>query len=85
MSYLASEWQAEELSVLLNHVRFRYPLPLDNAGDESRIGISLSAFYQYPVHSCLVSLRKRIKVAYSGETAERRRGDFIQIANELSR
>ena len=48
-------------------VSFRYPLPLDNVGDRARVGMSLSAFYQYPVHSCLVALRKMIKASCSGE------------------
>ena len=85
VSHLASECRAEDLSVLLNHVRFRYPLPLDNAGDRLRGGISLSAFYQYPVHSCLVSLRKRVMAACSRETEEHPVDEFVAMEEPVVR
>ncbi len=66
ISALAATWSHEELAVVLRHVSYRYPLVLPNGEDKQRIGISLSALYQYPVHSCLIALRKNITAAAYG-------------------
>ena len=70
VSYLASIWSHEELSTVLNHVNYRYPLVLTDTQDKKRTGMSLSALYQYPVHSALVSLRKKIKAACEGKDVQ---------------
>jgi hypothetical protein len=75
VSYVSSIWQHEELAAVLKHVDFRYPI-LPSSGDgSSRIGISADAFFQYPVHSCLVTFRNRvdnhIKASISGNRDEK--------------
>jgi hypothetical protein len=86
VSLLSSDWRWEELSVVLDYVCLRFPLPLDNIEDESRVGISLSAFYQYPVHSSLVALRKKIQAACIGEEGSESLGEEImQSENKLVR
>ncbi|KAL3914415.1 MAG: hypothetical protein SGILL_006111, partial [Bacillariaceae sp.] len=57
VSLLATEWHAEELEVVLSHCKYRYPLRLVKGEQE---GVSISALYQYPVHSALLSLRRRL-------------------------
>jgi hypothetical protein len=54
---LALEWHADELEVVLSRCKYRYPLRLVKGEEE---GISISALYQYPVHSALISLRHRL-------------------------
>jgi hypothetical protein len=66
VSVLAAAWSHEELEVVLKHVHYRYPLVLSDADDKHRIGISVSAFFQYPVHSCLITVRKMISDACNG-------------------
>lgn len=66
ISALASTWSHEELAVVLKYVSYRYPLVLPSAEDKQRVGISLSALYQYPVHSCLITLRKQISATARG-------------------
>jgi hypothetical protein len=62
VSYLSSVWYYEELSAVLKHVNYRYPI-LPSSGDgSSRIGISVDASFQYPVHSCLVAFREQVEV-----------------------
>ena len=57
VSLLAAEWHAEELEVVLSHCKYRYPLRLVKGEQE---GVSIGALYQYPVHSALLSLRRRL-------------------------
>jgi hypothetical protein len=83
VSYLASIWCHEELSVVLKHVNFRYPLILPYAEDKKRVGISVSALYQYPVHSCLVSLRKKIKTACEGVNVQQLWSDCAEADSTL--
>jgi hypothetical protein len=56
-SVLASQFQADELAILLKYSRYKYPLHVTK---QEESGISLSAFYQYPVHSTLISLKRRL-------------------------
>merc|ERR1719464_728140 len=56
-SFLASQFQADELSIILKYSQFKYPLRVTKEEDS---GISLSALYQYPVHSALISLKRRL-------------------------
>ena len=61
VSILASRWAKEELSAVLAHVLFRYPLKsvyLHQPND----GISLGASFQYPLHSAIITFRKRLKM-----------------------
>jgi hypothetical protein len=67
VSALAAAWSHEELEVILKHIHYRYPVVLTKADDKHRIGISVSAFFQYPVHSCLITARKRISDACNGD------------------
>jgi hypothetical protein len=63
VSLLASNWQFAELSVVLLHCHFRYPLRTLNKEDE---GISTSAFFHYPIHCALITLRRIIQNASKG-------------------
>ena len=58
VSYLASHWRPEELLVALRHCKCRYPLRLTKGEDE---GISIGALFNYPVHSTVISLRKKVQ------------------------
>jgi hypothetical protein len=69
-SSLSSEWHAQEVDVLLNHLNYRYPLTISDASSKSQVGISLSASFHYPIHASLVSLRKKIKAAGNGENVQ---------------
>lgn len=75
VSVLASRWHPGEIAAVLAHVPFRYPL--ENAGlPASKYGISVGASFQYPIHSALVTLRKRIQMV--GENCE---NNDLQIDN----
>ena len=56
---LVSGWQYAELTAVLGHVPFRYPLPTP--------GISVGALYHYPIHTALVSLRRRVLTISPGD------------------
>ena len=81
VSHLACIWRSEELSAVLKHVKYRYPL----ITDQKRIGMSVSAFYQYPVHSALVALRKKIKSACEGENVQKLWAHCSANDNNLNR
>jgi len=61
VSILASRWAKEEMGAVLAHVTFRYPLENYSLTASDR-GISVGASFQYPLHSALITLRKRIKM-----------------------
>jgi hypothetical protein len=64
VSVLASRWQPGEISAVLAHVPFRHPL--ESSGlPTAKYGISVGASFQYPIHSALVALRKRIQLVAS--------------------
>ena len=65
LSLLATQWRNDELSEVLKHSILRYPLPSQLV--EKQIGISIGAFYQYPLHSSVVSLLKEIQLYYENE------------------
>ena len=65
VSQLAADWEGEELEVLLQHTRYRYPL---EGVSPKAYGISLSALFQYPLHSALIAIRKEVKRISSKET-----------------
>lgn len=55
---LATEWAAEELAVVLSHCPYKYPI---RVARPENVGISISARYQYPIHSALVALRLKFE------------------------
>jgi ankyrin repeat protein len=85
VSYLSSLWRHVELAVVLKHVNFRYPLVLTNAEDKKRIGMSVSAFFQYPVHSTLITLRKKIKDAIEGKNVQHLLSDCGEVDSKAVR
>ena len=77
VSLLASRWHPGEIAAVLAHMPFRYPL--ENAGlPASKYGISVGASFQYPIHSALVTLRKRIQIV--GKNGE---SNDLQIDNRF--
>lgn len=58
MSFLAYMCQADELGIVLKYSQYKYPLHTTKAEDK---GISLSALYEYPIHSALISLKHRLQ------------------------
>jgi FYVE zinc finger len=56
---LSSGWQYVKLTAVLGHVPFRYPLPTS--------GISVGALYHYPIHTAIVSLRRRVLTISPGD------------------
>ena len=85
LSQLAAAWRLEELAVALPHLNFRYPLTTSDESDKSQIGISLSAMYHYPVHSALITLRKKIKAACNGEQVQQLWAECAEPENKLVR
>lgn len=57
---MSSTWKSSELKVLLSHCQYRYPLKEDNIYVYNNNNISVAASFHYPLHACLVSLRKHI-------------------------
>ena len=53
VSILASDWKAQRLHILLEHLPFRFPL---ESASGQRNGTSLGALYDYPIHVALLSL-----------------------------
>jgi hypothetical protein len=64
-SVLAAQWRCEEMSEVFRHSPLRFPLPGDLLGREG--GTSIGAFYQYPLHSALISFIQEIQSFYDGE------------------
>jgi hypothetical protein len=83
VSSLSSEWHAQEVDVLLNHLNYRYPLTISDASSKSQVGISLSASFHYPIHASLVSLRKKIKAACNGENVQQLFADCTEPESRL--
>jgi hypothetical protein len=82
-SSLSSEWRAQDVVVLLNHVDYRYPLTISDASDKSQVGISLSASFHYPIHAALVSLRRKVKAACNGENVQQLFADCTAAESRL--
>lgn len=59
---VSAQWKWEEVSVILSHCNYHYPLASRDGSDLK--GASLSAKFQYPIHAALVSLRRRITSAF---------------------
>jgi hypothetical protein len=64
-SVLATQWRCEEMSEVLRRSSLHFPLPGDLLGHQT--GTSIGAFYQYPLHSALISLIKELQSFYDGE------------------
>ena len=58
VSYLAYMCQPNEMEIVLKYSQYKYPLHTTKAVD---LGISLSALYEYPLHSALISLKHRLQ------------------------
>jgi len=58
VSYLAYMCQPNEMELVLKYSQYKYPLHTTKASD---LGISVSALYEYPIHSALISLKHRLQ------------------------
>lgn len=67
VSYLAYMWQSDEMEIVLKYSHYKYPLHTTKHDD---LGISLSALYEYPVHTALVSLKHRLQHLTLGGRAD---------------
>ena len=59
VALLASDWRHETLTTVLSHIPCRYPLPI--------LGISVGALYYYPIHTAILSLRRKVLSIKPGE------------------
>ena len=59
VTLLASDWQHETLTTVLNNIPCRYPLPIP--------GISVGALYCYPIHTAILSFRRKVLSIKPGE------------------
>jgi len=57
---LARTWSHGELETLMRHVASTYPIATPDMNDRRRVGISISALFQYPIHSSLIALRRAL-------------------------
>ena len=73
---VSANWRAEELSVILSHCNYRYPLASGN-------GSSLSAMFQYPIHAALISLRKHIHAVFQTNEDGSMNAEFIPLLPSL--
>jgi hypothetical protein len=67
VSFLASAWRHDDLSVVLDHLPSRYPLQSSDALNTTPLQESLSAYFLYPLHHCLLGLRREMNSATSGK------------------
>lgn len=67
VSYLAYMCQPDEMEIVLKYSQYKFPLHTTNEND---LGISLSALYEYPVHSALISLKHRLQNLTIGGCAD---------------
>jgi hypothetical protein len=67
VSFLASAWRHNDLSVVLDHLPSRYPLQSGDALNTAPVQESLSASFLYPLHSCLLGLRREMNSTTSGK------------------
>lgn len=67
-----TQWKSAELSVLLSHCHYHYPLLSGLAG------ISASALYHYPLHGTLIQLREQIYLALSSSDC------FTKVPSEMA-
>ena len=75
------QWKAEELSVILSHCNYRYPLTSIDGSDAG--GISLSATFQYPIHAALISLRNRVHSAFEETSDEYFNAEYMPLEPPL--
>lgn len=67
VSYLAYMCQPDEMEIVLKYSQYKFPL---HTTKEDDLGISLSALYEYPVHSALISLKHRLQNLTIGGCAD---------------
>jgi hypothetical protein len=65
--FLASTWRHDDLSVVLDHLPSRYPLQSGDALNTAPVQESLSASFLYPLHNCLLGLRREMNSTTSGK------------------
>jgi len=58
VSYLAYMCQPKEMQIVLKYSQYKFPL---HTTKEEELGISLSALYEYPIHSALISVKHRLQ------------------------
>ena len=73
---VSANWKAEELSVILSHCNYRYPL---TGGNDS----SISAMFQYPIHAALISLRRHIHAVFQTNEDGSMNTEFIPLLPSL--
>jgi len=73
---VSANWKAEELSVILSHCNYRYPL---TGGNDS----SISAMFQYPIHAALISLRRHIHAVFQTREDGSMNAEFIPLLPSL--
>ena len=71
---VSANWKAEDLSVILSHCNYRYPLTS---------GSSLSAMFQYPIHAALISLRRHIHAVFQTNEDGSMNAEFIPLLPSL--
>lgn len=69
VSVLASMWRPEELSVVLDHTSYRYPLHNPDSLQKEAVDLSLGALSCYPLHCAMASLRGYVGSALLEDTS----------------
>ena len=64
---LSTDWDGKTLDLVFQIYKYRYPIVGEAACGYGR---SLGAIFQYPLHACLVSLRKKIATISEGSRAK---------------
>ena len=64
-SVLATQWRPDDLSEVLRHSAFRFPLQGQLFNQHS--GTSIGAFYHYPLHSSLICLVREVQSFYDND------------------
>jgi len=84
VSYLAYMCQAEEMTIVLKYSQYKFPLHTTKAEER---GISVSALYQYPIHSALVSVKHRLQNLNLGGCADSQQlwKDFEGVDKEVNK
>jgi len=80
---VSANWKAEDLSVILSHCNYRYPLTGGNGSSLSAMFSSLSAMFQYPIHATLISLRRHIHAVFQTNEDGSMNAEFIPLLPSL--
>ncbi|KAL7544044.1 hypothetical protein ACHAXR_013483 [Thalassiosira sp. AJA248-18] len=78
---VSAQWKHEELSVVLSHCNYHYPLKRKDGSDPS--GMSLSAEFHWPIHAALVSLRTRVVSAFTDKAGDEFNAEFMPLEPAL--